>query len=83
MHDAITIGVPVFVILFGILLNQRAVDKLESRMDARFNSVDSRIDRMKTEIDGRLDRIQSDLSQFYRDLGDHGARIEALEKRAS
>jgi hypothetical protein len=33
MHDALTIGVPVFVILFGILLNQRGLDKLETRLD--------------------------------------------------
>jgi hypothetical protein len=33
MHDALTIGIPVFVILFGILLNQRGLDKLEVRLD--------------------------------------------------
>jgi hypothetical protein len=79
MHDMVTVGVPVLVILFGILLNQRAVDKLESRMETRFNAVDARFNA----VDGRLDRMQADLSQFYRDLGDHGARIEAIEKRAS
>ena len=70
MHDTLTIGIPVFVILFGILLNQRAVDKLEARMDARFNGVD-----------GRLDRMQADLAQFYRILGEHEAKIEALMRR--
>jgi hypothetical protein len=34
-------------------------------------------------IDARLDRMQADLSQFYRDLGRHDAKIEALEKKAS
>jgi hypothetical protein len=34
-------------------------------------------------IDARLDRMQSDLSQFYRDLGRHDAKIETLEKKAS
>jgi hypothetical protein len=33
MHDALTVGIPVFVILFGILLNQRGLDKLEARLD--------------------------------------------------
>lgn len=90
MHDTITVGLPLLAILFGILLNQRAtdkveakVDKLETKMDTRFSTVDARIDRMQSEIDARLDRMQADLSQFYRDLGDHGARIDALEKRAS
>jgi TolA-binding protein len=90
MHDTITVGLPMLAILFGILLNQRAVDKLdakidriEGKMESRFAQVDARIDRMQGEIDARLDRMQADLSQFYRDLGDHGARIDALEKRAS
>ena len=34
-------------------------------------------------IDARLDRMQADLSQFYRDLGRHDAKIETLEKKAS
>ena len=60
MHDTITIGVPVLAILFGILPNQRAVDKLEARMDARFNAVEARFNT----VDARLDRMQADLSQF-------------------
>ncbi len=64
MHDAITVGVPVLAILFGILLNQRGLDKLETKMDARFNQVDNRI----VHMEGRIDRIQTDLQQFYRTL---------------
>ncbi len=79
MHDTITIGVPVLAILFGILVNQRAVDKLEAKVD----KLEARIETRFNIIEARLDRMQADLSQFYRDLGDHGARIEALEKRAS
>ena len=30
---ALAIGIPVLVILFGILLNQRGLDKVESRLD--------------------------------------------------
>ncbi len=30
MHDALTVGIPVLAILFGILLNQRGLDKLEA-----------------------------------------------------
>ena len=60
MHDTLTIGIPVFVILFGILLNQRAVDKLEARMDARFNAVDGRFEG----VNARLDHMQSNLAHF-------------------
>jgi hypothetical protein len=43
MHDAPTVGIPVFVILFGILLNQRGLDKLETRLDGR-------LDRMQADL---------------------------------
>ncbi len=71
MHDTLTVGIPLVAILFGILFNQRAVDKLENRMDARFNAVDARFNA----VDARLDRMQADLSQFYRTLGQHDAEI--------
>lgn len=84
MHDAITVGVPVLAILFGILMNQRGIDKL----DERINKLDGRIDKLEAKMDARfvhmevrIDRIQADLAQFYRILGEHGARIGNIEKR--
>jgi hypothetical protein len=62
MHDALTIGIPVLAILFGILLNQRGLDRLEARLD-----------RVHSELSARLDRMRADLSMFYRTLGEHGA----------
>lgn len=90
MHDVITVGVPVLAILFGILWNQRGLDRLESRLDkveaglnARIDSlsarVDGRIDKMQSELTARIDRIQADLLQFYRILGEHGADIQTLK----
>jgi len=70
MHDTLTIGIPLVAILFGILFNQGAVDKLETRIDGRFNAVDA-----------RLDRMQADLSQFYRTLGQHDADIVNLKEK--
>ncbi len=66
MHDAITIGIPVFAILFGILLNQRGLDKLEGRMDkldGRMDKMELRFDARFTHLESRIDRIQADLSQ--------------------
>jgi hypothetical protein len=54
------------MVLLGILLNQRGIDKLESRFD---------------RVDGRMDRMQSDLSIFYRTLGQHDKAIEFLERK--
>jgi hypothetical protein len=91
MNEILTIGIPVLAILFGILLNQRGLDKLESRLDGRLNNLDgrvnrlesdltSRLDRMQSDINGRLDRMRADLSMFYRILGEHGTEIEHLKK---
>jgi hypothetical protein len=70
MHDTITVGVPVIVILFGILFNQRGLDKLEGRVDSRFDWLEKRMDTM-----------QADLSRFYQVLGEHDGKIELLLKK--
>ena len=87
MHDALTVGIPVFVILLGILLNQRGLDRLEARLDGRINGLEGRmngfegrLERMQSDITARLDRMQADLSMFYRTLGEHGADIDHLKK---
>jgi hypothetical protein len=83
MHDTITVGVPVLVILLGILLTQRGlerldlrIDKLEANIDSSFAHVESRF----VHMEGRIDRVQADMAQFYRILGEHGAKIENMQK---
>jgi hypothetical protein len=66
MHDTITVGIPVMAILFGILFNQRGLDRLEGRFD---------------RLEKRIDVIQSYLSRFYQILGEHGGKIEMLQKK--
>ena len=78
MHDTLTIGIPVFVILFGILLNQRAVDKLEARMEARFNAVDVRFNAVDARfnavearfngVEGRFEGVNARLDRMQADL---------------
>ncbi len=74
MHDVALATGPVAVILmgilFGILYNQRAIDKLEARMEASFALVRH-----------TLDIIQSDLKDFHRILGQHDEAIATLKKR--
>ena len=43
-------------ILFGMLMNQRGLEKLEKSFEG---------------VDDRLERMQADLNQFYRSLGEH------------
>ena len=85
MHDVLTLGLaiasPIFSVMFGVLVNQRALDKTEARLDARFNRVDQRLDRM----DGRLDRLdqtiddlKAEQSRFFETLASHDAKIGIL-----
>jgi hypothetical protein len=71
MHEIRGFAAISVTILAGMYFNNRGLDKLEGRMDKGFD-----------KIGGRLVRMQADLSQFYRDLGDHGARIDIIEKKA-
>jgi hypothetical protein len=76
MHDTITVGVPVLAILLGILLNQRGLERLDLRIDKLETKIESRF----VHMEGRIDRIQADMAQFYRILGEHGAKIENMQK---
>jgi hypothetical protein len=78
MHDAITIGVPVFAIFLGILMNQRGLERLEGRMER----LEGRMERIQSDVNGRMDRMQADLSRFYQILGEHGGKIELLSKKS-
>ncbi len=64
MHEVALATGPVGVILIGILYNQRAIDKLEERMNSNFAGVRH-----------TLDVIQSDLKNFHRGLGQHDEAI--------
>ncbi len=77
MHDAYTIGIPLLAIFAGIFLNNKQLDKLETRLDSRFDRIDRRFDL----LEGRMDKMQSDLSQFYMILGKHDARLDSLERK--
>jgi DNA anti-recombination protein RmuC len=87
MHDALTVGIPVLVILLGILLNQRGLDKLEARLDrvqsdlsGRMNVVEGRLDHVQSDFTGRLDRMQSDLtSRLDRMQSELSARLDRMQ----
>ena len=85
MHDALTIGIPVLAILFGILWNQQGLRDLRSETNGLRNEMNGLRNEMNGRFggtDGRLDRMQADLSQFYRTLGQHDAKLEAIEKKS-
>jgi hypothetical protein len=77
MHDIWGFAAILVTILAGMYFNNRGLDKLETRVD----KLDDRMIKGFDKIESRLDRMQADLSQFYRDLGDHAARIDMMEKK--
>jgi len=74
MHEVALSAGPVAVILigilFGIFYNQRAIDRLETRMDSNFALVRH-----------TLDIIQSDIKVFDRILGRHEEAIVIIKRR--
>ena len=72
-------GLPTITVLLGILLAQRSTDKLEKRTD----TLEQRIDQRFNRVESRLDRIEADLREFYRTIGQHETRMDALEKRGA
>ena len=79
MNEIIGFAAVIVSIFVGMLFNSSRFNAI----DARFSAIDARLDRMQGELNGRMDRMQADLSQFYRDLGRHDAKIESIEKKAS
>jgi len=70
MHDAITLGVPVLAIFFGILLNQRGLGELKADLKGDIHRLESKIGR-----------LQADLHEFKRELGRHEVRLDNLESK--
>jgi outer membrane murein-binding lipoprotein Lpp len=81
MHEiAATVGSSAVIligIIAGILFNQRALDKLESRVDARFAQVDARF----AQVDARFAQMGSHLGQIEIRLGKVEAEVEGLKVR--
>ena len=71
------IGVPSFLVLVGILLNQQGLACLEHRMD-RFEERMDRLDAMILRVNETLHAEVKDLLNM---IGDYGQRIVWLEER--
>jgi hypothetical protein len=77
MHDLLIIGVPLVVIIAGILFNRGDAKELRAELkDLRAEMAGS-----FNKVESRLDRIDADLRQFYHLSGKLEGRMDALEKR--
>lgn len=66
----LTVGIPSFLVLIGILLNHREVSSLKTDMKERLDRVDA-----------RLVLIESDQKQFFAITGKLDGRIEELHRK--
>jgi uncharacterized membrane protein len=69
MQTALTIGIPTIVILMGILLNRQDSARLDAKIDA-----------LRLDLSGQINELRNDIKEFYRTLGQHDARLDALER---
>ena len=76
MHDTLTIGVPTFVIVPGILFNRTAMRDLRAEMNRRFDEVHKRFD----DVTKRLDRVDGDLKVFDRITAKLDSRVDKLSR---
>lgn len=81
MHDVYTVGIPVLVIILGILLNRSDVKELRAALAAESASLRSEIASTRTEIANLRSEFHQEFREFYRTLGQHDIRIDHLEKR--
>jgi hypothetical protein len=76
MHDLLVIGVPVAVILAGILLNRQDVSGLRTEINVLRSEMNGRFD----SIEARFDSIHRDMREFYAEQARHDVRINKLEQ---
>ena len=88
MHDTLTIGIPTFVILLGILLSRRDVSDLRAEMNRSFDEISREVSRRFDEVscrfegvDKRLGRIDDDLKHFRSVTRNLEGRIEQISLR--
>jgi predicted nucleic acid-binding Zn-ribbon protein len=86
MHDVIVVGVPLIAILGGILFNNQALARVETRLDGRLDRVENEMRDVRGEIKdlrGDVTSLRSEMhrefEQFYRTLGQHDARLDNLQ----
>jgi guanylate kinase len=70
--------VMLLAIFAGIFLNQRAVDKLEKRIDDRFNDSEKRMDARFDAVDRRFDAVNQRFDAVNERFGRIDSQLDAI-----
>jgi hypothetical protein len=81
MHDVLIIGVPLVVLLAGILLNRSDFKDLRADATDQLKGMKADAAARHTEVLARFNMLASDMRQFYHLTGKLEARMDAVEKR--
>jgi hypothetical protein len=73
----LSIGLPMLLVLIGILLNERNISNLRSDMKDMRKELTGEL----KEVRSRIDRIDSDLAHFFKVTGILEGRLDELSKR--
>ncbi|MFT4114681.1 hypothetical protein [Silvibacterium sp.] len=85
MQATLTIMIPTLVVLIGILLNRQDYARLDAKIDSKINGIDnkidSKVDGLRADLTAQINELRDDIKEFYRTLGQHDARLDALERQ--
>ena len=83
MHDILTIGIPVFAILAGILFNRSDLKDLRSELKGEIReeikALRDEMNRRFDAVDRRFDAVDAVLRYFHGTTGRLEGRIQSLE----
>ncbi len=93
MHDVFIVGIPLVVILAGILFNNNNAKELRAEMkDFRSEmrtemkefraEMKSDMRELRSEMRTRFDLVDAELRYFHGTVGKLDARMDAVEKRS-
>ena len=80
----LSIGVPTFFVLAGILLNHKEAASVRTDMNRQFDEVKRQFDEVRRQfdkVDSRLLRIEEDQKQFFKTTGVLDGRMDELSAR--
>ena len=79
MHDTLTIGIPVFAILAGILFNRSDLKDLRIELKGETKALRDEMNRRFDAVDRRFDAVDAELRYFHGTTGRLEGRIQSLE----